>query len=73
MAKPEIAELLELPVGERVRLAQVLWDSVAENQQAYAVSDAEREELDRRLAAHDRDPDAGSDWEVVRRRITGID
>ena len=73
MARPEISELLELPVGERVRLAQVLWDSVAANQEAYPISDAERRELDRRLREYDRDPTAGSSWEDVKRRITGSD
>jgi putative addiction module component (TIGR02574 family) len=71
MSKPEISELLELPVGERVRLAQVLWDSVAANQEAYPISEAERAELDRRLAAYDRDPEAGSSWEEVKRRVKG--
>lgn len=71
MSKPELAELLELPVGERVRLAQVLWDSVAANQDAYPISEAERAELDRRLAAYDRDPEAGSSWEEVKRRVKG--
>ena len=71
--KPEIAEPLELPVGERVRLAQVLWDSVASNQQAYPISEAERRELDRRLEEYDRNPNAGSSWEDVKRRITGVD
>ena len=73
MARPEISELLELPVGERVRLAQVLWDSVAANQEAYPISDAERRELDRLLQEYDRDPSAGSSWEDVKRRITGSD
>ena len=73
MSKPEISELLGLPVGERVRLAQVLWDSVAANQEAYPISEAERAELDRRLAAYDRDPDAGSSWEEVKRRVKGVE
>jgi putative addiction module component (TIGR02574 family) len=71
MSKPETAELLELPVGERVRIAQVLWDSVAASQGAYPISGAERRELDRRLEEYDRNPSAGSSWGEVKRRITG--
>ena len=73
MSKPEIAELLELPVNERMRLAQVLWDSVAASKEAYPISEAQRRELDRRLEGYDRSPNAGSSWEEVQRRITGID
>jgi putative addiction module component (TIGR02574 family) len=73
MSRPEIAALLELPVGERVRLAQALWDSVAADQQAYPLSEAERRELDSRLEDYDRDPNAGAPWEEVKRRITGAD
>lgn len=71
MSKPELTELLELPIGERVRLAQLLWDSVAASQPAYPISEAERRELDRRLAEYDRSPGAGSAWTDVERRITG--
>ena len=69
MSKPEIAELLDLPVGERVRLAQILWDSVASSQDAYPISEAERRELDRRLADYRRNPQAGSPWGDVKRRL----
>lgn len=73
MSNQGLAELLELPVGERVRLVQALWDSVAANQEAYPISDAERRELDRRLEHYDRDSGAGASWEEVKRRITGSD
>ena len=73
MSRPAIADLLELPVGERVKLAQALWDSVAADQQAYPISEAERRELDSRLENYDRGPNAGSSWQEVKRRITGTD
>jgi putative addiction module component (TIGR02574 family) len=71
MARPEMSELLELPIGERVKLVQELWDGIAVSQDSYPISEAEREELERRLEAYDRDPDAGSSWDEVERRITG--
>ena len=71
MARPEISELLELPIGERMKLVQELWDSIAISQDAYPISEAERKELDRRLEAYDRDPESGSSWDEVEQRITG--
>lgn len=69
MSKPTIAELLALPLAERIRLAQALWDSISEVPDALPLSDADRAELDRRLEAYYRDPDAGSPWQDVVARI----
>lgn len=69
MAKPSMTELLSLSVPERIRLAQALWDSIAEAPEALPLSDRDRAELDRRLEAYYRDPQAGSPWPEVRERI----
>ena len=70
MAQIEVSDLLSLPLEERVEMVRVLWESIVDSQESYPLSEAERAELDRRLAAYDRDPDAGSSWEEVERRIT---
>ncbi len=57
-----MAELLSLSVSERIRLAQALWDSIVEAPVALPLSDRDRAELDRRLEAYSRDPEAGSPW-----------
>ena len=72
MPKPvTIADLLELSVAERIQLVEDLWDSIAAVPEALPLTDAQREELDRRLDAYHRDPSAGSPWEEVQRRIKG--
>ena len=72
MPKPvTVADLLELSVAERIQLVEDLWDSIAAVPEALPLSDAQREELDRRLDAYRRDPSAGSPWEEVQRRIRG--
>jgi putative addiction module component (TIGR02574 family) len=43
-------ELLELSVAERIQLAEDLWDSVRLSPEQVSVTDAQRAELDRRLA-----------------------
>jgi putative addiction module component (TIGR02574 family) len=56
-------------VPERIRLVEAIWDSIAAAPNALELSDAEREELDRRWEAFERDPSVGSPWSDVRARI----
>ena len=49
----------KLSLEERIRLAQDLWDSVAADPEFEArLSPAEAAEIDRRMAAHRKDPGA---------------
>jgi putative addiction module component (TIGR02574 family) len=64
-----IAELLELPVEERIRLVKILWDSIAAVPEAVALPEEWKAELERRLAEFEADPEAGSPWDEVRSRI----
>lgn len=69
MSKVHLAEIIELPVAERVKLVQAIWDSVSELPEPFPLSDAEREKIDRRLGAYRRDPEAVSPWPEVKERI----
>ncbi len=62
-------DISRLSVAERIQLAQDLWDSVAAETGDLPLTEAQVAELDRRLAALARDPDAGEPWEVVRARV----
>jgi putative addiction module component (TIGR02574 family) len=53
------ATLRELPVEERIKLVEDLWDSIAEDRKALPVTLEQRAELDRRLAAYEVDKDRG--------------
>lgn len=64
-----VNDLLGLPVKERLRLVEDLWDSIAEVPEVVELSDAQRAELDRRLEAYHQDPDSGSPWSEVKERI----
>ena len=60
-----------LTVDERLALVEELWDSIAP---ATPVTDAQRSELDRRLADHKAHPEQVVSWEEVRAAIaTRID
>ena len=69
MKKISMADVLEMPAQERLLFVQDVWDSLAAIPEAVPLTQAERDELDRRLEAFHADPDAGSPWEEVRTRL----
>jgi len=69
MSKINVADLLKLPVAERILLVEDLWDSIAAVPEALPLTEAQREELDRRLEAYHRNPQDGSPWEEIKERV----
>lgn len=67
------AEILKLPVGDRIRLAQELWDSIVPEAEAdpdlLPLTEEQIRELERRLAEHGRGPSSAVPWEEVRTRL----
>lgn len=53
------ANLRKLPVDERIRLVEDLWDSIAADQSALPLTPDQRAELDRRLDAYEADGNPG--------------
>jgi len=49
----------ELPIAERIKLVEDLWDSIAADQNAVPLTPEQREELDSRLNAYEADSDRG--------------
>ena len=69
MKKISLADILELPVTERILLVEDIWDSISQAPEAVSLTEGQREELERRLDAYHRDPEAGSPWEEVKARL----
>jgi len=69
MSKITTADLLELSTSERIQLVEDLWDSILAVPESVQLTEAQKQELDRRLDAYHQNPDAGSPWELVRERI----
>ena len=69
MKRELVAEILALPVQERVRLVEAIWDSVSAVPDALPLTEWQRAELDRRLAEFEADPNAGATLEEVFARI----
>jgi putative addiction module component (TIGR02574 family) len=57
MSDADVAELLRLPVEERMRLLELIWASLASDPSAVPLGDAHRAVIDERLAEHERNPD----------------
>ena len=53
------AKLSKLPIEERIKLVEDLWDSIAADQQALPLTPEQRAELDRRLDAFEADKNRG--------------
>ncbi len=69
MSKISVADVIDLSVPERIQLVEDIWDSIATTQSRPLLTDAQRAELDRRLEAHSKNPNAGSPWKEVKERI----
>jgi len=65
------SEIRSLPISERVHLVEQIWDSIAEDEQVFELTDSQKAELERRIAAHEASPDRGISWEEVRKRLLG--
>jgi putative addiction module component (TIGR02574 family) len=68
MLNPAInTEYLKLSVSERIQLVEDIWDSIAaEASNTVELSQSQRDELHRRVAAHRADPSTAVSWEQVR-------
>ena len=69
MGKVSLADIMEMSVAERILLVEEVWDSIAAVPEAIHLTEAQREELDRRLEAYHENPQAGAPWDEVKARI----
>ncbi|HEY9693036.1 MAG TPA: addiction module protein [Oculatellaceae cyanobacterium] len=62
-------DISQLSVAERIQLAEDLWDSISQQQEELPLSEAQQQELDRRLENYQENPTNGSSWEEVKKRL----
>ena len=63
---PTLAEIVSLSVDERIRLVEAIWDSIATAPGQPELTEAQQQELERRLAAHIASPEDVAPWEEVK-------
>lgn len=57
MSDADVAELLKLPPEERLRIAEIIWVSLAADPETVPLGDAHRALIDEAIAEHERNPD----------------
>ena len=67
--KISLAEIQKLTVAERIQLVEDIWDTIADEPESLALTDAQKQELDRRLKAYHQNPEAGITWEELKAKI----
>ncbi len=59
-------EITSLSVEERIRIVQVIWDSIAAEQVYPDLTEAQQQELDRRIADYEVNPNNVLTWEEIK-------
>ena len=69
MQKPTLEELRKLFVEDRLQLLEDVWTSLDEERDRLPMPGWHEEELERRLVSFEDNPDAGSSWPEVKKRL----
>ena len=63
------SEIKKLSVAERILIVEEIWDSIAAEHDLVELTEAQKSELDRRIALCDASPREGKSWEEVKRGL----
>lgn len=63
------ADIEQLSVKERIDLIGIIWDSIEATSDQIELTQAQKDELDRRMAAYEADHNKGSTWDEVREKM----
>jgi len=55
-----------LSIADRIRLVEEIWDTIAEENEAFELTDAQKRELDKRLASVRNNPRQGRTWDEIK-------
>ncbi len=69
MKKITATDSLTLSISERIQLVEDIWDTIAAEAEAIELTEDEKRIIDERLEAYHRNPDLGSPWDDVYKRI----
>jgi putative addiction module component (TIGR02574 family) len=59
-------QIKKLSVAERILLVEEIWDSIAAENEAFELTESQREELDRRIESFRTRPNQGRTWEEIK-------
>jgi putative addiction module component (TIGR02574 family) len=70
-ARALIEQARKLPVSQRLRLVDQVWETIPEDERARVLTNEEKKELDRRWREHQKHPERAPSWEDVKARLQG--
>ena len=71
MKKIAVTDALELSIPERIQLVEDIWDTIAAEADAVELTEEEKKIIEARLEEYHQNPEAGSPWPEVYKRIVG--
>ena len=69
MKKITATDTLALSMSERIQLVEDIWDTIVTESEPVELTEDEKRIIDERLEAYHRNPDLGSPWGDVYKRI----
>ena len=66
MAMELTKQAKNLSISDRIRLVEEIWDTIVEENEAFELTDAQKQELDRRLQSHRNNPGQGRTWDEIK-------
>lgn len=67
-----LEQSLSLPIPERIKLVEDIWDTITESPDQVLLSEAQLTEIERRLDDHRKHPHRGIPWEQAREKLRKI-
>ncbi len=52
-----------------MKILEEIWNSILDTRESVPLTDRQKQELDNRLEAYSREPEAGAPWDEVKSRI----
>lgn len=69
MSKITATDTLELSIPERIQLVEDIWDTITAKASSIELTKEEKKIIDARLEKYHQNPELGSPWEDVYKRI----
>ena len=69
MKKQTATDTLNLSIPERIQLVEDIWDTIAAEADRVELTEEEKKVVDKRLKMYHQNPNLGSSWEDIFKRI----
>ncbi len=67
-----INEILDLSISERILIVEQIWDSITDDAPKQTMPERKKTLIQERLASYKNDPNAGRNWEEVKKKYDNL-